>query len=43
MLVEIFKGTPKKLKERLDILIAGARTINQVIKVHGGEFIIIHS
>jgi len=43
MQTEIFKGTYDYLKVRLDALIGGGRLINQVVKLSGGTYLIIHS
>jgi len=43
MQTEIFKGTFEALKARLDVIIALPRTINQVVKLSGGTYLIIHS
>lgn len=43
MQTEIFKGGYDHLKARLDALIGGGRTINQVVKLAGGTYLIIHS
>jgi len=43
MIIEIFAGSPEKLKIRLDALIAAAKTINSVIVSHEkGKYIIMY-
>jgi len=43
MTTELFEGTPEQLKARLDVIIGGAATINQVLKVAGGQYLIMYT
>lgn len=43
MTTELFDGTPEALKVRLDALIGGASTINIVLKVTGGRWLIMYT
>jgi hypothetical protein len=43
MTTELFDGTPAELKIRLDAIIGGAATINIVVKVAGGTYLIIYT
>jgi len=43
MQTELFKGNANQLKARLDVIIASPRTINQVMKIKNGIYLIIHS
>ena len=43
MTTELFEGTPEQLKARLDAIIAGAATINLVVKTTGGQWLIIYT
>ena len=41
MQTELFNGTFKALKDRLDALIAQPKTINNVIPLKGGTYLIL--
>lgn len=44
MTTELFEGKPEDLKARLDAIIAGAATINEVVVTHQkGKYIIIYT
>jgi len=43
MTTELFEGTPAQLKTRLDAIIGGGATINQVLKVAGGQYLIMYT
>jgi hypothetical protein len=43
MQTEIFKGTFDYLKARLDVIIGGGRVINNVVKLAGGTYLIMHT
>ena len=43
MQTEIFKGTFDKLDVRLKAIITGGRIINQVVKLAGGTYLILHT
>lgn len=43
MTTEVFKGTVEDLKDRLDVLIGGGATINQVVRVTTTVYLIIYT